>query len=147
MSHAALVHLARFGMFGVRTALERFKSRRRTNRMEILQRRWVSYRKEEWCFSVGAQRYGSIKVTLYSFRRAAWTNSRCSRPISLQTHGRNHMSHTAFLIIPHVILLPYKDANPPKEFWKRKNYGNTTTSHFCGEDSSSSSSSSATSFI
>lgn len=102
MSHATLVHLAGFGIFGA----ERRRSGWSSDDERIGWKYFkgdVSNRKEEWCFSISAQRYGSIKVTLYSFCRAAWTNSRCSRPINFQTHERNHLSHTAFLIIPHVI--------------------------------------------
>lgn len=103
MSHAALFHRlsAGFGIFGA-------EWRRCSLSSDDERIGWkyfkgdVPNRKEEWCFSISAQRCGSIKVTLYSFCRA-WTNSRCSRPINLQTHERNHMSHAAFLIIPHVI--------------------------------------------
>lgn len=94
--------LASFGIFGA----ERRRGGLRSDHERIAWKYFkgdVSYRKEEWCFSIGAQRYGSIKVALYSCYRAAWTNSRCSRAISLQRHERKHASKTAFLILPLVI--------------------------------------------
>lgn len=102
MSHAALVHLASCGIFGAEQSRSGLSSDDERIGWKCFKGD-VSNRKEEWCFSIGAQRYGSIKVTLYSFCRAAWTNSRCSRPINLQMQERNQMSHTAFLIIPQVI--------------------------------------------
>lgn len=103
MSHAALVHVlsARFGILGAEWRRSSLSSDDECIGWKYFKGD-VSKRKEEWCFSISAQRCGSIKVTLYSFCRA-WTNSRCSRPINLQMHERNHMSHAAFLIIPHVI--------------------------------------------
>lgn len=142
VSHAAPVRLASFLAFS--GVLERFQVRRqKKNGMEVLQRRCVGRKRGVVFF------YQCAEVWIYQSHTIFFPQSSLDKQQVFQNHrSPNTWERTH---VPHSIsddsschLLPYKASNPPKEFWKHKNYGGMI-SHFSGEDSSSSSS--ATSFI
>lgn len=115
ISHAALGRLEGFGIF--------WAEWRRSGLSSDDEKDWDGNTSKETCrivkrssVFISVNRGMDPSKSLYSFFRAAWTNSRCSRTINLQTLGRKHMSHTVFLMIPHVVDFLTRARILPKRF-------------------------------